>query len=62
MLHFIRTVGTSLDGYVKKKLAEVQMWTDPYRKVAKSLRDMRQLIDTWVADVAQLTGVFWPQV
>ena len=62
MLHLLRVVGSSIDGYVKKRLADLRVWTEPYRKVSKSLRDMTQLVDGWVADVAQLTGVFWPQM
>lgn len=59
MLFLLRLVGTSLDGYLKKKLGELNLWEDPYRKVSKALRDATQLLDGWLASAAQLTGVFW---
>ena len=42
--------------------ADYDLWKDPYRKVAKTLRDAIQTMDAWAADVAQLTGVFWPSM
>ena len=50
MLHLLRVVGSSIDGYVKKRLADLRVWTEPYRKVSKSLRDMTQLVDSTEID------------
>ena len=33
MLHFLRILGTALDGFLKKKLGALDVWKEPYRKV-----------------------------
>ncbi len=45
MAHFLRLIGTSLDGYVKKRLAELNLFTAPFRKAARALRDSCQVTD-----------------
>lgn len=59
MKHFIQIIGSALDGYLKSRLADVDLWRDDYRKVARLLRESISVVDQWAADVAQLTGVFW---
>ena len=59
MRHFIQILGASLDGYLKTKLSELDLWKDDYRKVSRMLREAIQMVDAWSADIGQLTGVFW---
>ena len=40
----------------------MDLWNDAYRKVSKTLRDACLMLESWAADVAQLTGVFWPSM
>lgn len=59
MAHFLRVVGSSLDGYIKKRLSALDTWREGYRTVSRQLRDAMNLVDTWTSACAQLTGVFW---
>jgi dynein heavy chain 2 len=62
MRHLLRILGSALDAYLNRRLSDLALLEAPYRAVARALRDASQLVDTWVADTQQLTGVFWPQL
>jgi len=60
---YARNVHAGLcDAYLNRRLSDLALLEAPYRAVARALRDASQLVDTWVADTQQLTGVFWPQL
>ena len=49
MGHFLRVIGSALDGYVKAYLGRVNLWDDPYRKVARALRECQARLNDHAA-------------